>query len=205
MVDLLADVKPTIPPYTRVNRLFRDIPAHHIEAGVKLSNLRQVVAEELEQRGQQCGCIRCREIKRRAVSADELELQIHSYDTDLTQEHFLHFVTKSTSTQPGLIAGFLRLSLPISNRAGSRAFLPEIADSAMIREVHVYGQALAIGKGKDGAAQHVGLGTRLLDEAKRISREAGFGRMSVIAAIGTQEYYAERGFEQGELYMNRDI
>ena len=41
LVDLLADVKPTIPPYTRVNRLFRDIPAHHIEAGVTVSNLRE--------------------------------------------------------------------------------------------------------------------------------------------------------------------
>ncbi|MEZ4618249.1 MAG: hypothetical protein R2867_22425 [Caldilineaceae bacterium] len=46
LVELLADVKPTIPPYTRVNRLFRDIPAHHIQAGVKLSNLRQVVHDE---------------------------------------------------------------------------------------------------------------------------------------------------------------
>ena len=66
---LLADVKPTIPPYTRINRLFRDIPAHHIQAGVKLSNLRQVVHEELARRGQRCGCIRCREIRRRDVAA----------------------------------------------------------------------------------------------------------------------------------------
>jgi len=65
LVALLADVKPTIPPYTRINRLFRDIPAHHIQAGVKLSNLREVVAEELQRRGQRCGCIRCREVKRR--------------------------------------------------------------------------------------------------------------------------------------------
>ena len=205
LVDLLVDVKPTIPPYTRVNRLFRDIPAHHIQAGVKLSNLRQVVAEELKAQGKQCGCIRCREIKRRAVSADDLELRIHSYATDLTQEHFLHFVTKPTSEQPGLIAGFLRLSLPLYKEVGSRAFLPEIADSAMIREVHVYGQALAIGKEKDGAAQHVGLGTRLIDRAIDLSREAGFTRMSVIAATGTHDYYAERGFAQGELYMSRDL
>jgi elongator complex protein 3 len=63
LVALLADVKPTIPPYTRVNRLFRDIPAHHIQAGVKLSNLRQIVHDELARRGQRCGCIRCREIR----------------------------------------------------------------------------------------------------------------------------------------------
>ncbi|MEZ4676352.1 MAG: tRNA uridine(34) 5-carboxymethylaminomethyl modification radical SAM/GNAT enzyme Elp3 [Caldilineaceae bacterium] len=205
LVELLADVKPTIPPYTRVNRLFRDIPAHHIQAGVKLSNLRQVVHDELARRGQECGCIRCHEIKRRAVTADELELNIHSYDTDLTREHFLHFVTNAHSAHPGLIAGFLRLSLPRITGSGSRAFLEEIADSAMVREVHVYGPALAIGKESTGQAQHAGLGTRLLDEARRIGREAGFTRMSVIAATGTRGYYAARGFEQGELYMSRAI
>lgn len=205
LVELLADVKPTIPPYTRVNRLFRDIPAHHIQAGVKLSNLRQVVHEELARRGQECGCIRCHEVKRRSVSADELQLKLHSYDTDLTREHFLHFVTNEESSRPGLIAGFLRLSLPLQPGVGSRAFLDEIADSAMIREVHVYGPALAIGKESAGQAQHVGLGTRLIDEAQRISRAAGFSRMSVIAATGTRAYYAARGFEEGELYMSRVI
>ena len=205
LVELLADVKPTIPPYTRVNRLFRDIPAHHIMAGVKLSNLRQVVAEELHRRGQQCGCIRCREVKRRSILLDELELQDYVYETDLTTEHFLQFVTKPTHTHPNLIAGFLRLSLPREKDAGSRAFLAEIADSAMIREVHVYGQALAIGQENEGQAQHLGLGTQLLNEARQISQAAGFRRISVIAATGTRGYYAARGFEQGELYMSGPV
>jgi len=202
LVALLADVKPTIPPYTRVNRLFRDIPAHHIQAGVKVSNLRQVVAEELQRRGEQCGCIRCREVKRRAVTADELTLQEYSYITDLTHEHFLHFVTNQQSAEPGLIAGFLRLSLPLRSGVGSRAFLNEIADSAMIREVHIYGPALSISQESEGQAQHLGLGTQLLDAAQRISRAAGFRRISVIAATGTRAYYAARGFQQGELYMS---
>lgn len=209
MVDLLADVKPTIPPYTRVNRLFRDIPAHHIQAGVRLSNLRQVVHDELARRGQPCGCIRCHEIKRRQVDADDLVLRTYTYDTDLTREHFLYFATHEQSSQSGLIAGFLRLSLPLAPNAGSRAFLPEIVESAMIREVHVYGPALNIGKENDGegplGAQHVGLGTRLLEEARRISRAAGFRQISVIAATGTRGYYAARGFEQGELYMNAPL
>ncbi|MEZ4865114.1 MAG: tRNA uridine(34) 5-carboxymethylaminomethyl modification radical SAM/GNAT enzyme Elp3 [Caldilineaceae bacterium] len=205
LVALLADVKPTIPPYTRVNRLFRDIPAHHIQAGVKLSNLRQVVQDELARRGQQCGCIRCHEVKRRMVTVDELVLRCYTYDTDLTREHFLYFATHDQSAQPGLIAGFLRLSLPLRPGVGSRAFLDEIADSAMIREVHVYGPALAIGQESEGQAQHTGLGSRLLEEARRMSRAAGFRRISVIAATGTRSYYAARGFEQGELYMTGAI
>jgi elongator complex protein 3 len=205
LVQLLADVKPTIPPYTRVNRLFRDIPAHHIQAGVKLSNLRQVVQEELAARGQRCGCIRCREIRRRDVQPEQLSLQCHRYATDLTDEYFLHFVTNERYAEAGLIAAFLRLSLPASPQAGSRAFLDELAGSALIREVHVYGPALSIGDDKPGAAQHSGLGTQLLDAARQISREAGFQRLSVIAATGTRSYYAARGFTLGELYMHSEL
>ena len=75
----------------------------------------------------------------------------------------------------------------------------------MIREVHVYGPALGIGREGGGAAQHVGLGRRLLDAARRISRAAGFERISVIAATGTRAYYAKRGFSQGALYMTGPV
>ncbi len=202
LVALLADVKPTIPPYTRINRLFRDIPAHHIQAGVTASNLREIVHAELARRGQRCGCIRCHEVRHRRVNAAEVTLRVYSYTTDLTQEHFLHFVTNARHPEPGLIAGFLRLSLPLAPDVGSRAFLDELAGAALIREVHVYGPALGIGAESDGPAQHRGLGTQLIDAAKRISREAGFRRISVIAATGTRAYYAARGFALGELYMH---
>ena len=205
LVELLADIKPAIPAYTRVNRLFRDIPAHHIQAGVKLSNLREVVHAELARRGQRCGCIRCREVKRRTVAPEELALKVTTYATDLTTEYFLEFATRDDADAPGLIAGFLRLSLPHAPGVGSRGFIDEIRETAMIREVHVYGPALAIGDQHDGAAQHAGLGTQLMDAARRISREAGFTRMSVIAATGTRGYYAARGFEQGELYMHTQL
>ncbi len=209
LVALLADIKPSVPPYTRINRLFRDIPAHHIEAGVKTSNLREVVHRELARRGERCGCIRCREVRRQQVREEALRLQVSTYTTDLTDEYFLQFVV-SEDGENGLevvnlerapIAGFLRLSLPKTPLAGSRAFLDEIQGNALIREVHVYGPALAIGNAEEGAAQHVGIGTRLLAEARRISRKAGFNRISVIAATGTQAYYAARGFEEGELFM----
>ena len=208
LVGLLADIKPTVPPYTRINRLFRDIPAHHIQAGVKVSNLREIVHNELARRGERCGCIRCREVGRQQVRDEDLRLTAYSYATDLTDEHFLQFVVEGDSAHDGAaalgsapIVGFLRLSLPKSPSAGSRAFLDELRGNALIREVHVYGPALAIGGAEAGAAQHVGVGTRLLAEARRLSRAAGFDRISVIAATGTRAYYAARGFEPGELYM----
>jgi elongator complex protein 3 len=75
----------------------------------------------------------------------------------------------------------------------------------LIREVHVYGQSLEVGDSKEGAAQHIGLGTNLLQEAEIIAKQKGFDKLAVISAVGTREYYAGRGFEMGDLYMVKKI
>jgi elongator complex protein 3 len=119
----------------------------------------------------------------------------HEYDTDATRECFLSYVT------PGdRLAGFLRLSLP---RPGFESSIDELAGCAVVREVHVYGPALGLGAKDKDVAQHAGLGTRLLDEARHIARHEGYGRLAVIAAVGTRPYYRERGFTLGRLYMSR--
>ncbi|MCX6036590.1 MAG: GNAT family N-acetyltransferase, partial [Chloroflexi bacterium] len=68
-----------------------------------------------------------------------------------------------------------------------------------------YGQSLAVGTEQSGAAQHTGLGTRLLAEADNLARANGYRRMAVIAAVGTRQYYLERGFERGELYLRKSL
>jgi elongator complex protein 3 len=62
-----------------------------------------------------------------------------------------------------------------------------------------------VGEEQAGAAQHAGLGTRLLEESVRIARNAGYTKLAVIAAIGTRLYYEGRGFQRGETYMVRDL
>jgi elongator complex protein 3 len=54
-------------------------------------------------------------------------------------------------------------------------------------------------------AQHAGLGTSLLKEAEAVAREKGYQRLVVIAAVGTRQYYLERGFQRGELYLIKDL
>ncbi|MFX0155162.1 MAG: elongator complex protein 3, partial [Candidatus Hodarchaeota archaeon] len=61
LINLLAEVKMKLPPYVRIQRIMRDIPANLIEAGCKKSNLRQLVQNRLIQMGIKCNCIRCRE------------------------------------------------------------------------------------------------------------------------------------------------
>jgi elongator complex protein 3 len=217
LIGLVAECKAMIPPYCRVNRVFRDIPADDIVAGSKRSNLRQLVQDAMSARGMACRCIRCREVRGAPVDGGSLRLTVCAYDTDSTVEQFLSY-----ETGEGRLAGFLRLSLPkgsgtdrsagfgrqdplrivVGERAEVWRVLPEIAGSAMIRELHVYGPALGIGTASAGEAQHLGLGRRLVAEAMRRARAAGFDRLAVISSIGTRTYYEGLGFTRGELYMS---
>jgi elongator complex protein 3 len=149
-------------------------------------------------RGQICGCIRCREIRGAELLDDDLRLVVHEYDTGASREQFI-----GLETGAGKLAGFLRLSLPLPLLETVEIWdaLPELRGAAMIREVHVYGPALSIGAANAGEAQHLGLGRRLIDEARTRAAAAGHYRLAVISAIGTRRYYERLGFEREELYM----
>ena len=198
LVDLIADIKPTIPRYCRVNRVIRDIPGNNVVEGNTRTSLRQDVQEEMKKRGTRCQCIRCREVKGKAVELSSLQLHDLVYQAGKAEEHFISFNTADDG-----LAGFIRLSLPL--KESPETGMADLNSAALIREVHVYGQSLAVGAEKTGAAQHVGLGTRLLEEAESIARANGFKQIAVIAAVGTRQYYLDRGFERGEYYLVRKI
>jgi elongator complex protein 3 len=196
LVETLIACKVQTPAYVRINRIIRDIPTTNVVAGMRKANLRQVVQDEMGRRGLRCRCIRCREVRRQPIEPTALQLRRHAYDTDATTEHFLSFESETA------IAGFLRLSLPYR---GVDLPLPELANQAMIREVHVYGPALPIGEESQGEAQHSGLGARLLAEAREIARAAGYRRLAVISALGTRAYYSRHGFALDGLYMTTPL
>jgi len=207
LIDLIADIKPSIPIYCRVNRIIRDIPADYIKAGSKRSSLRQDVHKELKLRGERCRCIRCREIRNEKVEADDLICSDHTYHASFTQEHFLNYATADDK-----LAGYLRLAfpepVPVSYQPMHRQLyeeIPELKGAALIREVHIYGQSLAIGREITGIAQHSGLGTDLLAKAEQLAKENGFQKIVVISAIGTRAYYKKRGYRLSGLYMTKDL
>jgi elongator complex protein 3 len=198
LVELIADIKPTIPRYCRVNRVIRDIPSTHVIEGNKRTSLRQDVQEELRRRNTVCRCVRCREVGGRKVDPGALDLHEMVYQAGGSQEHFLSFDTPQDH-----LAGFLRLSLP--GPQTPQTGLADLAGAALIREVHVYGQSLPVGSEENGAAQHSGLGRRLVAEAQRIAYRAGYSRLAVIAAVGTRPYYIRLGFEHGERYLIKPL
>lgn len=195
LLDVLAACFLLTPEYCRLTRVVRDIPGTDIVAGNQMTNFRQLVERELAQRGQHSRDIRAREIRHREVDPDTLQLDELWYETSASREVFLQFITAERQ-----IAAFLRLSLPTEP-----PITDELAGAAIIREVHVYGQSVEIGETAQGKAQHVGLGTQLIEHAARIAGAAGFARLAVISAVGTRGYYRKRGFDDGTLYQLRSL
>jgi len=197
LIDLLADIKPTVPRFCRINRVIRDIPSNHVVEGNRNTSLRQDVAQEMKKRGSSCQCIRCREIRKGKIDDRNLVLDDQVYKAGWAEEHFLSY-----NTQDDNILGFLRLSLPSANH-----FFPveELQDAAIIREVHVYGQSVELGGESSGSVQHRGLGSSLIEKAAEIALSKGYRKLTVISAVGTREYYAARGFTLTDLYMVRDL
>ncbi len=197
LLDLIVACKRQVPGWVRINRIVRDIPTTRVVAGVQRANLRELAQRRLADEGASCGCIRCREIRREPVRLEALQRHETTYETDVTTEHFLSF-----EREDARLAGFLRLSLP---HAGIPPVFPELAGHAMIREVHVYGPALALGRQSQGEAQHIGLGERLIARAEALARHHGYGHLAVISAIGTRRYYRRRGFRPDGLYMTKAL
>ena len=197
LLDVLVHSLGSTPRYCRLTRVIRDIPGTDIVTGNRTTNMRQVAEAEAQDRGVVCRDIRAREIGGRPVDPGRLRMRRTDYEAASGWETFLEFVDAKDR-----IAGFLRLRLPAANE--SAEIRPaELAGRAVIREVHVYGAVVGFGARGEGRSQHVGLGRRLIAEALRIAREAGFEQMAVISSVGTRDYYRGLGFADGELYQHR--
>ena len=151
-----------------------------------------MVEARISQLGEPVREIRQREVATNNVDVSDLRLDCVSYTTTVSDERFLQWITSDNR-----IAGFLRLSLPHMGEADRE---PRVA---MIREVHVYGRVAAIHEGRDGAAQHAGLGRQLVEEACARARAAGYGAIDVISSVGTRNYYRALGFVDAGLYQRR--
>lgn len=193
-IRLIRDVKKMIPPYVRVMRVQRDIPTKMTEAGVGMTNLRQIVHNEMAKDGEECSCIRCREVGRRKGDG-KFGLKVYSYLANGGMEFFI-----SVEDDRSLL-GFCRLRFP------SNLLREEVtSDSAFIRELHVYGSAVGIGEaGELGDTQHKGWGKKLLAEAERICKESGYGKAIVISGVGVRGYYRKLGYRKEGPYMVKKL
>ncbi|MBW2361615.1 MAG: tRNA uridine(34) 5-carboxymethylaminomethyl modification radical SAM/GNAT enzyme Elp3 [Deltaproteobacteria bacterium] len=194
LLDVVTACLKLAPETLRLSRVIRDFSSHDIVAGTHTANLREWAERRLAAEGLRCRDIRAREIRGDGFDADALELREAAFVTSIGEERFVSFETPDRQ-----LVGFLRLLLP-----KTPAPHPELAGAALIREVHVYGASLAVGQSGD-AAQHAGLGGRLVERAAEIAREAGYASLAVISAVGTREWYRRLGFQCAALYPRRDL
>ena len=200
-VELITKVKAILPKWVRTMRIQRDIPSTLIEAGVLKSNLGEIVYNNLEKHDINCKCIRCREIGHKKTSQeytlDDFELFSENYTACEGQEYFLSIEDFNEES----LAGFLRLRLPSKNH-----FRPEISDTtALVRELHVYGNMIKIGDKNPKIGQHTGFGERLLKEAENIAIDNGKDEIAIISGIGTRNYYRKFGYEKVGPYMKKKL
>src|SRR2546428_315717 len=202
---LIAEVKQYIPRWVRIMRIQREIPVDGIADGVKHGNLRQLVQEELTRRGMKCECIRCREagihflIRGERPDLEQVRLQRINYEGSGGTDNFLSFEDHESD----ILVGDIRLRIPTK-----KAHRPEIAEqnTAIIRELHVFGQTVPVGDRLAGAFQHKGYGSKLLAEAERISREQyDRKKMLVISALGTKGYYSRFGYTHDGPSMSKNL
>ncbi|MFB6292364.1 MAG: tRNA uridine(34) 5-carboxymethylaminomethyl modification radical SAM/GNAT enzyme Elp3 [Candidatus Nanohaloarchaea archaeon] len=190
--------KDVIPPHVRIKRVMRDIPSTEVDAGPQLTNMRQMALQELDEEGERCRCIRCREVghvrQKRGEEPENIELLERTYDASGGKEFFLSY------EDPGkdIILGFTRLRVP------PESIRPEIDDETLIvRQLKVLGSSTAIGK--EGEVQHRGYGKKLMKAAEDKAREIGRDRVVVISAVGTREYYRKFGYAREGPFMVKEL
>ncbi|MGV9141427.1 MAG: tRNA uridine(34) 5-carboxymethylaminomethyl modification radical SAM/GNAT enzyme Elp3 [Promethearchaeota archaeon] len=208
LITLIANVKKDLPPYVRIQRIMRDIPATLIEAGCKKSNLRQLVQQRLDSMEGKCHCIRCREygivkrkIKLDANSLDNIRLKRLDYEASKGQEIFLSF----ENDQEEYLVGYLRLRKP-----SEFAHRPELNDgrTMVVREIKVVGELVPkdLEPSNKFQIQHRGYGSLLLEEAERIAKdEYDSKKLSVISGIGVRDWFYEKKYNLDGPYVSKKL
>ena len=258
--QILSEIRETflniIPPYTRIKRLIRDIPATEISAWSNITNLSQLAHDSLLEemrnsinwkgsidvekfysrlywdyelyeneedyfeksekqakteiiwtqpdlksfRNFVCLDTRSREVRNRIEKkkSDFLNLVLRWYKSSVGQECFISF-----EDELGYLYWFTRLLLPNEDSVVWIEWLEKW--TAIIRELHVYGELQKIWDKSGQWTQHTWLWRRLLSFAEKLSKSFGYSQFSVISWVWVREYYKSLWFELKWTYMSKNI
>ena len=255
-----------IPPYTRIKRLIRDIPANEIVAWSTITNLSQLMHTQMEKElkngkietlkkfygrlygkytlypsqqkalKDELGKVmrknddiqtfivgkdpdiksfrnfvsldtRSREIRHQEVKSKETaNIVIRKYISSGGMEYFI-----SCEDQLGYLYWFTRLLLPNEKDTIQIPWLGK--STAIIRELHIYGQMETIEKsslslvkrGRGDSIQHKGFWKQLMEIAEQISQWHQYKKLSVISGIWVRAYYKKLWYKLEWTYMVKKI
>lgn len=183
--ELLMEMMRLIPSYCRVMRMMREFPKEKLVEGIKRLDLRKDIEEDFRKNNVKLKEIRMREIGFNKDVDLDTKLKIIEYEASDGKEFFLEVINDDD-----ILFGLLRLRIHEGH--------------AMVRELHVYGQALDLGvKGK--ISQHKGIGRLLMARAEEITKGERIKKLSVISGIGVREYYKKLGYNLEGFYMVKEI
>ena len=175
--DFVIWIMKKIPRYCRVMRMMREIPKEKIRENVAPTSMRGDLTKLLR-KNKSIKEIRFREIGQQEKPNEidkKTKLKITKYKASGGTEYFLEIVNKDE-----ILFGLLRLRINKNN--------------AIIREVHVYGQALNLHQ-KGQNSQHLGYGKVLIKKAEEITKKNKCKKLSIISGVGVREYYRKLGYE----------
>lgn len=206
LIQLMADLLEMVPPYVRLNRVYRDIPAHQILHGSHLANLRQIAEELLRSRGGEVIDTASREVKGKAFNTDNIRLVAREYDASMGKDYMISFeekVAEGKNPDAATLYSLLRLRIPSQYFTSEKHFLPVLEGAALIREIHTFGEQLGIWARADDAIQHQWLGKNMVAEAEKIIREQypDIKKIAVIAGVGVRPYFEKLEYQLEGGYM----
>tara|TARA_Y100000816_G_scaffold282846_1_gene259018 strand:- start:1516 stop:3411 length:1896 start_codon:yes stop_codon:yes gene_type:complete len=201
LIDVIKYAMINCPCYVRFPRVVRDIPATYISAGNTVSNLRQVIDNDLANNNLSSKDIRTREIGRHVKYYNKkANYNIYKFHQNGGIEYFICY----ESYDKVALFGFIRLRFPSKN---CDQVFNVLKNRALIRELHVYGSTNSVGY-KDNtttAAQHIGIGSNLLKMAEWIAFKNLYPGIVVISGEGVKGYYRKRGYREEDTFMVKDF
>jgi elongator complex protein 3 len=203
LIPLMAELQAMIPEYVRLNRMYRDIPAHEILAGSKIANLRQVTEVAMRARWLSRHDISAREVRAKWNSPDNAIIEIDFYEASGGHEYFIQMIDPSDRT----IFWLCRLRIPSQIFTREKHFIDVLQGAAIIRELHVFWDQIPVGYTGNHSGQHQGFGKKMMQRAYDIVSEKypTVKTLAVIAGVGVRAYYNKLWYKQKEEYMVRDI
>lgn len=189
-VQVISEMKRMVPPWTRIQRIQRDIPAPLIEAGVDKGHLRELIKEHMHGNGHKCRCIRCREVGLKGVgdyNPQDVEMSELAYEASGGREVFISYDIPDLDA----LVGYARLRL-------------EIDGEARLRELKVFGRMAPLKK-RASEWQHRGYGRELVERAERLAAEWGSSTLKVTSGIGVRGYYIGLGYDRDGVYMTKRL
>ncbi|MEM4605800.1 MAG: tRNA uridine(34) 5-carboxymethylaminomethyl modification radical SAM/GNAT enzyme Elp3 [Candidatus Pacearchaeota archaeon] len=191
---LIIKIMKFVPRYCRVMRIMREFPKNYLIAGVFNTGLRKEIEEQIKREKIRIKEIRFREIgfNLKKLDGDLLDLKLKKtkYIASGEKEFFLEFVNKKD-----ILFALLRLRILKKEKIG------------LVRELHVYGPSLEIGKIDEKKFQHRGLGKKLLEEAEKICKKEEVKKIKIISGVGVRDYYRKLGYilDKEKIYMEKII